>query len=403
MDLRSDRLYWPTTCRRPRLSSTAARKLQVDVLIVGAGITGALVAYELVKAGAIVAVVDRRPVGSGSTPASTALLQYEIDTPLVELSGKLGSKHAAAAYSASRRALQDMQSISRELSEDVELYPRRSLHLAVKSTDVRMFRREVAARRALDFPVAFLSRTALRSRFGLDRPGAILSEEAFEINPVKLTYNLLRTARELGAIMLPRVRVDLSSLVKASRPFHAHLQRGPRISAGRVVIATGYETPEQFNEIARLTELRSTFALATAPFRDEPWPGRALLWDAGDPYFYARTTADRRVMVGGEDEPFTTPAARDALIASKSRALLKKLRELIPGIRFRTAFRWAGTFAHTKDGLPYIGEHRRWPGVSFALGYGGNGITFSVIAAKIIAARIGGNDHPAATLFRFDR
>ncbi len=71
--------------------------------------------------------------------------------------------------------------------------------------------------------------------------------------------------------------------------------------------------------------------------------------------------------------------------------------------RFRPAYRWAGTFAQTQDGLPYIGEHPRWPGVWFALGYGGNGITFSVLAAKIITAAVSGTPHPAARLFRFDR
>jgi glycine/D-amino acid oxidase-like deaminating enzyme len=373
------------------------------VLIVGAGITGALAAYQLTKAGASVAVVDSRPAGSGSTPASTALLQYEIDTPLVQLSRMVGRSHAAAAYAASRGALRDMRDISRELGDGVDLISRRSLHLAVKPKDVRTFRGEVAARRERSIPVALLSRAELRSRFGLDRPGAILSEEGYEVNPLKLTYLLLRASRQRGAIVLPRTRIDLSCVVRNARPFRISLPGGGRIAADRVVIATGYETPEQFKEVAGRTELWSTFALVTERLRSEPWPERALLWDAGDPYFYARTTADGRIMIGGEDEPFTTADARDALIGAKSRALMKKLRELIPRKRVRPAYRWAGTFASTQDGLPYIGEHRRYPGVTFALGYGGNGITFSVIAAKIIATAFGGNAHPAARLFRFDR
>jgi len=403
MDLRSDRPFWPTTCRRPRFDRASSRAIRVDALIVGAGITGALVAYELSKAGASVAIIDHRPPGSGSTAASTALLQYEIDTPLVKLKRKLGARHAGAAYTASYTAIHNMQLLARELARDIELVPRLSLHLAVKRADIAEFRKEVGARQALNIPVELLSNRALKARFGLDRPGAILSEDALEVNPLKLTYALLQSALACGVTMLPRSPVDLHNLVNRARPLRIDLPRARRITATRVVIATGYETPEQFGAIAALTELRSTYALVTAPLGKRPWPGHALLWDSGDPYFYARTTVDGRIMMGGEDEPFTTAAERDALIAPKSRALMKKLRELVPGLRARPAFRWAGTFAQTEDGLPYIGEHPRWPGVLFALGYGGNGITFSLIAAQIIAAAVAGKPHPWARLFKFDR
>lgn len=403
MKLRSDRPYWPTTVRRSPFASTIPRKNHFDVLVIGAGITGALVAYEVTKAGGRVAVVDKHRVGSGSTPASTALLQYEIDTPLVKLSRILGKAHAGAAYVMSRRALHAMESISDELGGGVDLEARKSLYLAVKATDVPKFRKEATARLGLGIPLTMLSRAALRSRFGLDRPGAILSDEAFEINPLKLTYRLLNAARKRGVVVRAGSEADLGSLADAARPFRVGLAGGGTIRADRIVIATGYETPEHFQVVASLTELRSTYALITTALREEPWPERALLWDAGDPYFYARTTPDGRVIVGGEDEPFTTPAERDALIETKSRALMTTLRELLPGRRFRTAFRWAGTFAQTKDGLPYIGEHERCPGVLFALGYGGNGITFSVIAAKVIAGIVSGTPHPAAKLFRFDR
>ncbi len=375
----------------------------MDALILGAGVTGALAAYQLTKAGASVAIVDSRRPASGSTPASTALLQYEIDTPLVKLSAMLGKKHAEAAYRESFRALADLQSLVHDLGDDVDLAARRSLHLAVKTSDYRGFGAEAKARCAIGIPAKTISRAELRSRFGLERPGAILSENAFEVNPLKLTYRLLRGARDRGAIVLRRTQIDLAALVEKARPFRLILRNGTRVTAEHIVIATGYETPKEFREISLLTELRSTFALATTPARSEPWAERALLWDAGDPYFYVRTTADGRILAGGEDEPFTTASARDALIATKSRRLMRKLRELLPDLNCSADFRWAGTFAQTKDGLPYIGEHEEWRGVHFALGYGGNGITFSLIAANIIAAAVAGRGHPAARLFRFSR
>ena len=66
-------------------------------------------------------------------------------------------------------------------------------------------------------------------------------------------------------------------------------------------------------------------------------------------------------------------------------------------------FAWAGTFGETVDGLPYIGAHPEWPCCQFALGYGGNGITFSALAAGIVRDAILGRANPHADLFRFDR
>lgn len=371
--------------------------------MLGAGITGAMVAYELTRQGKRVGVVDRRPAGSGSTPASTALVQYELDTPLVKLAEMHGWERATVAYAAARDALRQLEEICGGLGADVGLVRRESLHLAVRASDAERFRKEIAARRAVGIAVSLLGARALRLRYGLARRCAIRSEEALEVNPLKLTYELLKAARREGAVVLPRTAVDLSGLNLAARPFRMALGARVEVVAQRLVLATGYETPEQFAEVAQLTELRTTFAIATEPVGRAPWKDHVLLWDAGDPYFYARTTRDGRVLAGGEDERFMSPRERDAMLGAKSGILMRRLHELVEGRRFRVAYRWGGTFAQTKDGLPYIGEHRRWPGVLFALGYGGNGITFSVVAAKIIAGEVVGMRHHSAGLFGFDR
>jgi glycine/D-amino acid oxidase-like deaminating enzyme len=73
------------------------------------------------------------------------------------------------------------------------------------------------------------------------------------------------------------------------------------------------------------------------------------------------------------------------------------------GIQIAPECAWAGVFGETKDGLPYIGPHQQFPLGLFALGYGGNGITFSLIAAEIIRDALLGRSNPDAQLFGFDR
>ena len=133
------------------------------------------------------------------------------------------------------------------------------------------------------------------------------------------------------------------------------------------------------------------------------WPDWRLVWETARPYFYARTTSDRRIIIGGEDEPYVSAAQRDRLLAEKSRALQRRFKQWFPQIRFDLAYAWAGTFAETKDGLPFIGSHRSFPRGCFALGYGGNGITFSVLAGGIIRDFCCGRTNADAALFRLDR
>lgn len=76
---------------------------------------------------------------------------------------------------------------------------------------------------------------------------------------------------------------------------------------------------------------------------------------------------------------------------------------MFPDLSFKVDFSWAGTFAETEDGLPYIGSIKQLPNTYFALGYGGNGITFSQIAAEILSDLLLGVKNKDAKIYSFDR
>ncbi|HEX2616628.1 MAG TPA: FAD-binding oxidoreductase, partial [Flavobacteriales bacterium] len=120
------------------------------------------------------------------------------------------------------------------------------------------------------------------------------------------------------------------------------------------------------------------------------------------PYLYLRTTPDRRVIIGGLDEPFRDPKRRDRLLARKTQQLTKRFQELMPEVPFIPEYNWCGTFGSTPDGLPYI-DRDPLSGAWFVLGMGGNGITFSRIGAVIVRDAILGRPNADARLFRFDR
>ena len=135
---------------------------------------------------------------------------------------------------------------------------------------------------------------------------------------------------------------------------------------------------------------------------DKFWTDNVLCWNTADPYLYLRTN-DRRIIIGGRDEEFYNPNQRDALLPKKTKQLIVDFKKLFPDVDFKYEFAWTGTFGATKDGLPYIGKYKPLPNSFFALGFGGNGITFSLIAAKIITDIILGKQNKDAAIFSFSR
>ena len=401
MDLTSNHPVWLELDDPLQTYPTLQGDAHADVAVIGGGVTGALVAHALVGAGLDTIVLDKRDAGTGSTAASTALLQYELDVPLVELRERIGRDRADRAYLACRDAVGMLASLAAPLRNPTHFRRRQSLYLAATTRDLDTHRAELAARHDAGLGGEWVGRDDLRRRFGIDRPGAIHSDGAAEVDAFALTHALLADARSRGSRVFTGTRVEQ---VDARREGVAlRLATGGVVSARHVVFATGYETREFIG--VGPAKLVSTFAIASTPnATPAPWgESGALIWERADPYLYLRTVADGRVIVGGEDEEFRDPDHRDALLGAKAERLAKRFRELFPDATLDVDFAWAGTFGETADGLPYVGAHDDWPCCQFALGYGGNGITFSALAAEIVRDAILGRAHPHADLFRFGR
>ncbi len=152
-----------------------------------------------------------------------------------------------------------------------------------------------------------------------------------------------------------------------------------------------------------LVTLNTSCGRATEPGERGQWNGQCLVWESARPYNYLRTGQDGRIVIGGEDVPFRSPALRNRLIPAKTKRLEERLRQLLPGLETTTAHSWAGTFGETADGLPSIGPGASGSRLRFALGYGGNGITFSVVAARILGDLVGGISNDDARIFTLER
>jgi len=347
-----------------------------------------------------VIIVDGRHAGTGSTAASTALLQYEIDKPLHELVHLVGEKNAVRSYLLCREAIFELQKICDKLNDPDLFFTKPSLQYASYEKDVAGLEKEFMLRKKAGIPLRWLEKKDIEQLFGFSKPAGLLSADGAEADAYKITHRIFEKWIPHGlevydntmitGIHYPRDGVEL--VTAGNR----------KIRAKKLVIACGYESQRYIPQ--KVQELQSTYAIASEPFVEKDfWYKNALIWETATPYLYMRTTADKRLIIGGKDVEFSNPRKRDAILLQKARALEKAFGKLFPEIPFKTDFKWAGTFASTKDGLPYIGSINQRPDTYFALGFGGNGITFSLLAARIIRDMIGGKVNRDAEIFSFSR
>ena len=393
LDLRGGRNCWAD---KSSDQNSDALPAECDVVVIGAGIMGAMVADQLSEAGFAVVVLDRRPPATGATAASTALVMWGADVPLVHLAEAVGMQSAAQRWS---RVFDSVTRLDRRITTigiECGWRARPELYLAGDVLDADALKQEAAARAAAGLPSEFVKGGDLHARFAIPPRDGLLSSGSYEVDPVALTRGLLGVARAHGAQLcfpfdVTRLHPEDDGRVRV------FCTDGVEVLAKQVVLASGYEAARLF--LPQHYSLSSSYAIASKPDVAPAWGENALIWEASDPYLYARATSDRRIIIGGEDEDFVDAQRRDALIPQKRAALEKKAAAMLgrDDIAFDCA--WAATFGGSPDGLPAIGPASNMDNVILAYGYGGNGVTFASLGADIVAKRLRRVADPSAEWF----
>ena len=373
---------------KPPARRPVRESFRCDVLVVGGGITGSLAAEHLTRRGHRVCLIDRERPGFGSTAASTAMLQWEIDASLAELTGWYGFDRAAHIYRLSLDAVTGLKQLVSDLRAHCAFRDRSSLYITGGTTGADEIRNELALRERAGLPGVFLDYLPLKREFGLDREAALFSPGSADADPLQLSHALLASAISQGAQVF---EAEAVGYLNAPGSVTVALDSGYEIEAGHVVLATGYVMPDFVK--TDLHKVSSSWAIATPP--QEPknlWRQGVLIWEASEAYNYARTTGDDRIVLGGEDDDrIVEPDDRDSKTPEKMMVLLQKLSKLWPAAEARADFAWSGAFGETADGLPLIGQVPGHPRIVAAYGYGGNGITFSYLASRLIGRTIAGD------------
>jgi glycine/D-amino acid oxidase-like deaminating enzyme len=406
MRLRVGTPIWLSRARRrqKRQYPTLNARQQADIAIVGGGLTGAAVAQRFAEAGIDVALVESNLVGRGSTAASTALLMQETDEQLTALEKRYGAESAKRIWELSRAATRDLVATLRRLDIRCDLAERQTIYYTTEQTAVVGLRTECYRRRQAGFSAEWVSPESLLNEAGIAGEGAIRSTGNAQLDPYKACVGLLRKAAHDGARIFEQSPVRR---IEATRAGVVIRTAKGAIAARRVIIATGFAT-SAFRPLTGRFRMKHTYVLATRPIarreRAALGLGDVLLWEASSPYHYARWTPDHRLLLGGNDRPVVTPGRRQRAFVRATRELGEYFNMLLPALKeIGIESAWEGLFAMTPDGLPYIGAHRRYPHHLFALGYGGNGMTFGFLAARLLLDTFQKVQDDDLDLFAFNR
>ncbi len=401
MDLRSNEPFWLQKNGIVNSYPTLKESSECDVLIVGGGITGSLLAHQMVKDGYSTVLIDKREVVHGSSSVTTSLIQYEVDVPLYKLSRQIGKKAALASYSACANAIETLEGLCKAIHSKAGFRKKKSLYFAADNKAISGLKQEFEAREKAGFKVKWLDSSTIEKRFSLrETCGGILSSEAASVDAYLLAHELLIYNTKRGLRVFDRT--ELQSVKYFKNHVVASCTRDIKIKARRIIYCIGYEAKDLIKE--PFVSLKSTYAMASEIDREHLKPlSTTVFWNTADPYLYFRTTTDGRLIIGGADEEFSDPQKRDSKLDQKEAELKSQLSKLWPEYKFYTDFVWAGTFGETVDGLPYIGAHKEFPHSYFVLGFGGNGITFSVAGMEMASYFMKNKDHELSPYFKFGR
>jgi len=398
--------YWLNRYPKARQPSYPRHRgaLDVQVAILGGGLTGCSTAYVFAAAGVRVALVEGHRVGQGGSASCPGLLRLEPAVAFEALKTQHGLRVARHLWQSFRRAGLDMAATIRRLRVRCELVPDAALRIGLNNGDERMLRREMAAMRAAAVEGSWLTPARLRQETGLAGIGAIRSAGDAFIDPYRAALGLAAEAVKRRAQVFERTPV---TRIRSGRKGVELMTDSGVIRAETIVVASHHPLPA-FKPLRRHFDSREAFCVLTPPVpsfvRREFGRSRAIVIDHENPPHILRRTSDERVMFLGTDGAPVPARAREKAMVQRTGQLMYELSKLYPAIAgTRPEYGWFVPVSVAPDGFVCIGPHRNYPRHLFAFGSGHNGVASAYLAARVLLRQYLAAPDKGDELFGFAR
>jgi len=372
--------------------------IRTDVGIVGGGIAGLSVAYNLIKQGKEVTLLEDGELLSGETGRTTAHLMSAIDDKYYEIERSFGVEYSQLAYQSHSGAIDHIERICKEESIDCHFTRLNGYLFAGSDGDDSLLDKEFeAAKRAGFYDVEMVSSVPGRENMGR----ALKFPRQGQFDAVKYCKGLMSVIVGSGKAQI--YTNTHAQEFKGGDKAHITSKDGHKVFCNDIVVATCSPVNDHLVLVAKMEPYR-TYAIS-ARVKKGSVP-QALYWDTADPYHYVRLTPDDRdpenydlLITGGEDHV----VARQHDYEERFEKLEKWTRQYFPEMG-AMEHKWSGEVYEPVDMLAYIGRNPMDDrNVYVVTGDSGTGMTHATIAGTLVPDLIFGRENPFEHIYNPSR
>lgn len=380
--------YWMlSAAAAPHPPLAAGSEIEVDVAVVGGGVAGLSVAWEVARRGLSVAVLEADRVAAGVTGHTTGKVSSLHGLLYAHLRAKRGAEGARMYAQSQQQAVEHLAAVAERLGVDCEL-ERGPAHTFVESEHhADEVRAEAEAAREAGLPASLVTETGLP----FEVCAAVRVEDQAQFHPRKYLLALAEDLQRLGGQIYERTRV---MGLDEGEPCRLSTENGAEVIARDVVVATHYPVFDRAVMFSRLEPRRELVVSALLPAGQDPGgsyltPERGTRSVRTAPYPFG--TGQRLLIVTGEK--FTPGTTGQGSVGAGYERLAAWTYERFPDARL--VHRWATQDNDTTDRVPYIGPfHPASQHTWVATGFGGWGMSGGVLSGQLLAAYITGEPLP---------
>ncbi len=361
-----------------------------DLVVIGAGIAGLSIAYEALKRGREVTILDRGPIASGMTARTTAHLASALDDRYFEFIKLRGEEEAKALYASLAASIDRIEEISTTENIECDFARCTGYLIAAEEKDQIDLEQEIDACRKIGFGgVEFVANAPLPA---LDTGRCLKFASQARVHPIKYLNGLVQAIQKMGGKLYGYTPVDTVS--QSNVGVAVKTRDGQQIMARDVAVATNAPIVGRLTLQTKMAPYRSYAVAISAPKDSLP---DALIWDTLEHYHYVRVQpgVDQDfLIVGGEDHK--TGEANNAherflALENWARARFNRLNEVTHS--------WSGQVLEPVDFAGYVGRDPDNDHIYLVTGDSGQGITNGALAGLLIPSLLDGGDHPWRKLY----
>lgn len=411
---------------------------QSRTIVVGAGVVGAAIAFELQRRGKSVVLIDRDQPGRGASfgnMASIAVTEFmpssrpstwaRIPGWLADPEGPIRlsprylpkltpwllrflaagrpSRVAAleeAGATLCRRVYDDLLPMLDAAGVSDMLSETGCLSLYAGDAEFASDREHIELIERFGFPCEILSGARLRELEPSISPvitkAVLFPQNKFLNSPYRFVTALVDRVCAMGGVVVNGCVEGIDTLDGGVTG--VTLADGSRVAGNEIVLAAGAYTGQLSRLLGEKIPLETERGYHTQIMAPGVSLSYSLIWPAKA---FMLTPTAGGVRIGGTVEMAGLDAAPDY---RRARVLVKRAQQAIPGLQAEQATEWMGHRPALPDTVPIIGRSAKWRGVYYATGHGHLGLTYSATTARLIADLATGREPPIDLKpYRIDR